>query len=48
MFPTWIFIIMIAFICYLLYITRPNEDSLSVIGRNQLKKLQYWIRDKIK
>lgn len=44
MFPVWFFILLILVISYLLYITRPTEDSIVVLGRNQLRKLQYWLR----
>lgn len=44
MFPVWFFIILILLISYLLYLTRPTEDSIVVLGRNQLRKLQYWFR----
>ncbi|GAA4330393.1 hypothetical protein [Flaviaesturariibacter amylovorans] len=44
MFPVWFFIILIVLITYLLYITRPTEDNITVMGRNQLRKLQYWFR----
>lgn len=44
MFPVWFFILLIVMISYLLYITRPSEESIAVLGRNQLRKLQYWFR----
>lgn len=44
MLPVWFFITLIVLICYLLYITRTTEDSLMIMGRNQVKKLQYWFR----
>ncbi|GAB4091909.1 hypothetical protein [Flaviaesturariibacter terrae] len=44
MFPVWFFIILILLISYLLYITRPTEDSIVVLSRNQLRKIQYWFR----
>ncbi|WP_165917194.1 hypothetical protein [Flaviaesturariibacter aridisoli] len=44
MFPVWFFILLILVISYLLYITRPSEESIVVLGKNQLRKLQYWFR----
>ena len=47
MLPLWFFIILILLICYLLFITRPNEDSFFMISKSHLKKVQYWIKDMI-
>ena len=44
MFPVWFFILLILLISYLLYITRPSEESIVVLGKNQLRKIQYWFR----
>jgi ribose/xylose/arabinose/galactoside ABC-type transport system permease subunit len=45
MFPVWFFIVLVVLIGYLLYITRPSEESISVIGKNQFRKLQQnWFR----
>lgn len=45
MFPVWFFILLLVLISYLLYITRPTEDSIVVQGKNQLRKLQEnWFR----
>jgi hypothetical protein len=44
MLPVWFFITLIVLICYLLYITRTNEDNFIIMSRNQVKKLQYWIK----
>jgi hypothetical protein len=45
MFPVWFFIILLVVITYLLYITRPTEDSIVVQGKNQLRKFQeIWFR----
>ena len=45
MFPVWFFIVLIVLIGYLLYITRPSEESITVIGKNQIRKMQEnWFR----
>jgi hypothetical protein len=44
MFPVWFFILLLLVISYLLYVTRPTEDSIVVLGKNQIRKLQYWFR----
>jgi hypothetical protein len=45
MFPVWFFILLLIGISYLLYITRPTEDSIVVLGKNQLRKIQQlWFR----
>lgn len=44
MFPMWFFIILIVLIGYLLYITRPSEESFTMMCKNQLDKMTYWIR----
>lgn len=44
MFPVWFFMVLLAVIGYLLYITRPSEENLAVISKNQFRKLQYWFR----
>jgi hypothetical protein len=40
MFPVWFFIVLVVLIGYLLYITRPSEESITVIGKNQFRKIQ--------
>ncbi|WP_165871365.1 hypothetical protein [Flaviaesturariibacter flavus] len=45
MFPVWFFILLLVLISYLLYITRPTEDSIVVQGKNHLRRLQEaWFR----
>jgi hypothetical protein len=44
MFPVWFFIVLLAIIGYLLYITRPSEDNFAMMSKNQIRKLQYWLR----
>lgn len=44
MFPMWFFMVLIAIICYLLYLTRTTEDTFIMMSKNHLKKFQYWIR----
>ena len=44
MFPMWFFIVLIVLIGYLLYITRPSEESFGVMCKNRLDKVNYWIR----
>jgi hypothetical protein len=44
MIPVWFFFVLIGLICYLLYITRTTEDTLLVMGKNNLKKMNYWFR----
>ncbi len=46
MIPVWFFVLLIILICYLLYITRTNEESLYLTGRNQLRRLHYWFRNR--
>ena len=45
MFPVWFFVLMICAICYLLYITRTTEEDILVMSKNQLKRLQYWMKE---
>ncbi len=44
MFPMWFFIVLIAVICYLLYVTRTTDENLVVMGKNHFRKIQYWIK----
>jgi hypothetical protein len=44
MVPVWFFILLLLVIGYLLFLTRPNEDSLFEISRNNLKRIQYWLK----
>jgi hypothetical protein len=44
MFPVWFFVILIVVICYLLYITRPSEESILATSRNRIRKVQFWFR----
>jgi hypothetical protein len=44
MVPMWFFIVLIAVICYLLYLTRTTEETLLMMSRNHLKRIQYWIK----
>jgi hypothetical protein len=44
MFPVWFFIVLICLICYLLYITRPSEETLIVMSKNRIRKMQFWLR----
>ena len=43
MLPVWFFIVLIVLIGYMLFITRPNEDSFMMISKNHIRKLQFWI-----
>jgi hypothetical protein len=45
MFPVWFFILMICVICYLLYITRTTEEDILMMSKNQLKRVQYWVKE---
>jgi hypothetical protein len=47
MFPVWFFIVLISVICYLLYLTRTTEEDIVMMGKNQLKRLQYWVRENV-
>jgi hypothetical protein len=38
---------MIGIIGYLLYLTRPNEDSFAMISKNNIRKMQMWLRGKL-
>jgi hypothetical protein len=44
MFPMWFFILLIVLIGYLLYITRPTEETFSMMCKSRLDKVQYWLR----
>lgn len=44
MFPVWFFIILLVVISYLLYITRPTEENIVMLGKNQLRKMQQLFR----
>lgn len=44
MFPVWFFILLIMVICYLLYITRPSEQSFAMMCKDRIGKLQYWLK----
>ena len=48
MFPVWFFIILISVICYLLYITRPSEETLIVMSKNRIRKMQFWLKSRYK
>ncbi len=45
MFPVWFFIILILLICYLLFITRPSEETLMMIGKSKWQKIQFWLKN---
>ena len=45
MFPVWFFIVLIFIICYLLYITRPSEETLIVMSKNRIRKMQFWLKN---
>ena len=47
MFPVWFFILLICVICYLLYITRTTEEDILLMSKNQLKRLQYRMKDNV-
>ncbi len=47
MFPVWFFIILIGIIGYLLYLTRPNENSFVMISKNGIRKMHSWLRGKL-
>lgn len=47
MFPVWFFIVLMSVICYLLYLTRTTEDDIVMMGKTQLKRIQYWIKDNV-
>lgn len=47
MFPVWFFGMLMVIICYLLYITRPSNESLVMMSRNRIRKLQFWVRSSI-
>lgn len=46
MLPVWFFIVLILLICYLLYITRTTEETLLSMSKNNMRKMQVWMRDK--
>jgi hypothetical protein len=45
MLPVWFFITLIVVIAYLLYVTRTTEDNIIVMSKNQVKRLQYWMKE---
>jgi hypothetical protein len=45
MFPVWFFIVLIAVICYLLYLTRTTEETLINMSKNHFKRFQYWVKE---
>lgn len=47
MFPVWFFLLLIGIIGYLLYLTRPNEDSFVMISKNGIRKMHGWLRGKL-
>ena len=47
MLPVWFFIVLIAGICYLLYITRTTEEDILMMGKTQIKRLQYWVKENV-
>lgn len=40
MLPLWFFVVLVVVIAYLLFITRPGEENISVISRNHWRKFQ--------
>ena len=40
MFPLWFFVLLIAVVCYLLYVTRTTEEDLVLMSRTHLKNVQ--------
>ena len=44
MVPMWLFVVLIAVICYLLYLTRTTEETLFMMSKNHLRRIQYWIK----
>lgn len=45
MFPVWFFILLILLIVYFLFVTRTTEDDILMMSKNQLKRMQYWMKD---
>lgn len=48
MFPVWFFAVLVSMICYLLFITRPSNESLAAMSRTRIRKLQFWVRSNVK
>jgi hypothetical protein len=46
MLPVWFFLVLIFLICYLLYITRTTEDTLMMMSRDKIKKVQFWMKER--
>jgi hypothetical protein len=44
MLPMWLFIVLIALICCLLYLSSTTEETFTMMGRNQFKRIQYWMK----
>jgi hypothetical protein len=44
MFPMWFFLVLIAIICYLLYLTRTTDETFIMMSKSRLKKFQYWMK----
>ena len=47
MIPLWFFVVLVALICYLLYLTRTTEEDLRTMSSNQLKQSQYWANENL-
>jgi hypothetical protein len=45
MFPVWFFFVLIAVICYLLYVTRTTEENFMNISKNHFRKFQFWVKE---
>jgi hypothetical protein len=43
MLPVWLFMVLIAIICYLLF-RSISEETFLILGKNQLKKFQLWVK----
>ncbi len=44
MLSIWFFVVLIFIIGYLLYITRPREETLLMMSRERIRKIQFWFR----
>jgi len=45
MFPVWFFILLVVFVCYLMYVTRTSDEDL-LTKEKQSNGVRYLIEDK--
>ena len=45
MFPVWFFILLVVFICYLLYATRITEEDILKKNNEPLNGVPFWANE---